>query len=439
MKSKLFFLGLIFFFGVIMVYANPERALTFDDLIACQRLKDPQFSPDGSRIAFAVQTMNEAENKSRTDIFLISPERQDLRQLTDGENSGSSPRWASDGRLAFLSSNQIWIQGVVDSVPKQLTNHYSGVAEFVWSPDGKYIAFASRVYPDCPNQECLKKRDEAQDSSKVKARVYDELLYRHWDEWWDHKRSHIFVLNVESGEFKDVTPGDFDAPPLALSSGFTFSPDSRDLVFTSNHAKLVAASTDNDVWMTPVEGGALELISTKCRDRDFDGNDSDPRFSPNGKYLAFLSMKRAGFESDKPDLFIKDMKRGKFKNLTADLDIRINSYQWMPDGKSILLQVDEEGRYPIKRLDIKTGKLTTLVRDGYNKSISISPDGNTFVYLHERTSMPFELYIGSTETGESQQLTYFNKDLLADVAMNDIEDFWFEGAEGAKVHGFIVK
>jgi dipeptidyl aminopeptidase/acylaminoacyl peptidase len=191
--------------------------------------------------------------------------------------------------------------------------------------------------------------------------------------------------------------------------------------------------------MTPVEGGALELISTKCRDRDFEGNDSDPRFSPDGKYLAFLSMKQAGFESDKPDLFIKDMKRGKFKNLTADLDIRINSYQWIPDGKSILLQVDEKGRYPIKRLDIKTGKLTTLVGDGYNKSISISPDGNSFAYLHERTSMPSELYIGSTETGESQQLTYINKDLLADVAMNDIEDFWFEGAEGAKVHGFIVK
>jgi len=439
MKSKLFFLGLIFFFGVIMVYANPERALTFDDLIACQRLKDPQFSPDGSRIAFAVQTINEAENKSRTDIFLISSEGQELRRLTDGERSCSSPRWSPDGRLAFLSSSQIWIQGVADSEPKQLTNHYSGVAEFVWSSDGKYIAFASRVYPDCPDQECIKKRDEVQDSSKVKARVYDELLYRHWDEWWDHKRSHLFVLNVESGEFKDVTPGDYDAPPLALSSGFTFSPDSKDLVFTGNHDKLVAASTDNDVWMTPVEGGALELISTKCRDRDFEGSDSDPRFSPDGKYLAFLSMKRAGFESDKPDLFIKDMKRGKFKNLTADLDIRINSYRWMPDGKSVLLQLDEEGRYPIKHLDIKTGKLTMLVRDGYNKSISISPDGNSFVYLHERTSMPFELYIGSTETGESQQLTYFNKNLLADVAMNDIEDFWFEGAEGAKVHGFIVK
>jgi len=439
MRFKTVMLVIIMIIGIVMGNAVEKRALTFDDLVSCKRLSDPQFSPDGNWIAFAVKTMDEAKNSSHTDIYIVSPDGETVRRFTDSENSCSSPQWSPDGRLTFLSASQIWIQGINDSDPKQLTAHHSGVDEFTWSPDGKYIAFASRVYPDCPDQEGLKKRDEAQDSSKVKARVYDELLYRHWDEWWDYKRSHIFVLNVESGEFKDVTPGDYDAPPISLSSGFTFSPDSRHLLFTSNHDKMVAASTNNDVWRVPVEGGDLELITTKCKDRNFKGNDSDPKFSPDGKYLTFLSMKRAGFEADKPDLFIKSINRGKFKNLTKDMDIRIDSYQWMPCGKSVLLRIDEEGRYRIKRLDIKSGKMTTLVRDGYNKSISISPDGNSFVYLHERTTMPFELYIGSTETGESQQLTYFNKNLLADVAMNDIEDFWFEGAESAKVHGFIVK
>jgi len=439
MRFKTAMLVIIMIIGIVMGNAVEKRALTFDDLVSCKRLSDPQFSPDGNWIAFAVKTMNEAKNNSHTDIYIVSPDGETLRKFTNQEKSCSSPRWSPDGRLTFLSSGQIWIQGVNDSDPKQLTTHHSGVEKFVWSPDGKCVAFASRVYPDCTDQDRIQKRDEEIEKSAVKVRVYEDLLYRHWNEWWDHKRSHLFVLNVESGEFNDVTPGNYDAPPISLSSGFTFSPDSRHLLFTSNHDNMVAASTNNDVWHVPVEGGELELITTKCKDRNFKGNDSDPQFSPDGKYLTFLSMKRAGFEADKPDLFIKNMNRGKFKNLTKDMDIRIDSYRWMPDGKSILLKIDEEGRYRIKRLDIKSGKMTSLINDGYNKNISISPDGKSFAYLHERTTMPFELYVGSTETGESRQLTKFNAELLADVDMNSIADFWFEGAEGAKVHGFIVK
>ncbi|MBU1064127.1 S9 family peptidase [bacterium] len=426
-------------FGVIMVNADGKRALTFDDLVACKRLKDPRISPDGQLIAFTVQTMNEPENNSRTDIYLVSNEGKDLRQFSHGEKSASSLRWSPDGRLAYLSGSQIWIHAVEDESPTQLTSHYTGVDEFIWSPDGQLIAFASRVYPDCADQTCTERRDKTAEDSAVKARVYDDLLYRHWDTWWDHKRSHLFVLNVKTGEFKDVTPGDYDVPPVSLSSGFAFSPDSKYLVFTSNHDKLVAVSTDNDVWMVPVDGGELELLSSKCKDRDFSGNDSDPQFSPDGRYLSFLSMNRAGFEADKPDLIVKDMKRGKFTNLTADKDIRIDSYRWLPDSKSLLLRVDEKARLKIKRLDMKSGQLVDLISEGNNRYISISGDGKQFAYLHERTTKPYELYIASTEDGTSYQLTHFNTELLADVDMNNLEEFWFKGANNDDVHGFIIK
>lgn len=419
--------------------AAEKRALSFDDLIACRRLKEPHFSPDGQWLAFTVQTMNEAENNSRSDIFLIKKDGSGLKQFTHQDKSSTSPRWAPDGRLGFISDNQIWLQGIDDPQPVQLTTHYSGVDEFVWSPDGKYIAFASRIYPDCPDQESTKKRDDELEHSKVKARVYTELLYRHWDTWWDHKRSHLFVLNVATGEFKDLTPGDDDVPPIALSSGLTFSPDSKYLVFTSNHAEMVAASTDNDLWQVSLEGGKPQLITTKSSDRDFSGNDSDPQFSPDGRYLAFLSMKRAGFENDEPDLFLKDLKSGKFINLTTDKDLRIDEYCWLPNSKALLLRIDEEARNRIKCLNIESGELKTLVHAGNNRNMTISPDGKTFAYLHERTTMPFELYIGKMESGESQQITNFNEQPLQAVEMNDIEDFWFTGAGGTKVHGFIVK
>ncbi|MGC9364262.1 MAG: prolyl oligopeptidase family serine peptidase [Fidelibacterota bacterium] len=420
-------------------FAGEKRALTFDDLIACQRLKDPQISPDGKQIAFTVQTMNEADNSSLTDIYLVSANGQDLRLFSDGETSASSPRWSPDGRLSFLSDGQIWIQGLTDDKPVQLTKHYSGVAEFVWSPDGQKIAFASRVYPDCADQACTEKRDNQKADSAVQARVYDELLYRHWDSWCDHKRSHIFILDVQTGDFQDVTPGDYDAPPIALAHGFTFSQDSKYLVYTSNHAKMVAISTDNDIWRVPVTGGAPELVTTKCKDRDFSGNDSDPQFSPDGRYLAFLSMKRAGFESDKPDLLIKDLKRGKFKNLTDDQDIRINAYRWLPDGKALLLVVDETARLKIKRLELKSGRLVDLVSTGCNRSISVSGDGQQFAYLHEQSTQPAEIYCASTVDGKARQLTHFNTELLAEVEMNEPEEFWFKGADQDDVHGFIVK
>lgn len=439
MHRRMILLMTILIVGSGAGFAGEKRALTFDDLIACQRLKDPQISPDGKQIAFAVQTMNEADNSSRTDIYLVSADGQNLRLFSDGETSASSPRWSPDGRLSFLSDGQIWIQGLTDDRPTPLTKHYSGVAEFVWSPDGKKIAFASRVYPDCADQACTEKRDNRKAESAVQARVYDELLYRHWDSWWDHKRSHIFILDVQTGDFIDVTPGDYDAPPIALSHGFAFSPDSKYLVYTSNHAKMVAISTDNDVWMVPVEGGTPELVTTKCKDRDFSGNDSDPQFSPDGRYLAFLSMKRAGFESDKPDLLIKDLKRGKFKNLTDDQDIRINAYRWLPDGKALLLVVDETARLKIKRLELKSGRLVDIVSTGCNRSISVSGDGQQVVYLHEQTTQPAELYCASTVDGKVRQLTHFNTELLAKVEMNEPEEFWFQGADQDDVHGFIVK
>ncbi|MDO9548382.1 MAG: S9 family peptidase [Candidatus Marinimicrobia bacterium] len=437
-KTTTVLLGCLIF-AVTMGNATEKRALTFDDLVACKRLKDPQMSPDGQMITFTVQTMNEAENNSRTEIYLITSDGKDLRRFTHDEKSASPPRWSPDGYLAFLSGNQIWIRQVTDENPTQLTSHYTGVDEFIWSPDGQLIAFASRVYPDCADQACIEQRDKIAEENAVKARVYDNLLYRHWDTWWDHKRSHLFVLNVKNGEFKDLTPGDYDVPPVSLSSGFAFSPDSKYLVFTSNHDKLVAASTDNDVWMVPVDGGELELLSTKCKDRNFSGNDSDPQFSPDGRYLSFLSMKQAGFEADKPDLIIKDLKRGKFTNLTADKDIRIDSYSWLPDSKSLLLRVDEKARLKIKRLNIKSGQLIDLVSEGNNRYISVSADGKQFAYLHERTTKPYELFLGSTEDGTSRQLTHFNTELLANVDMNDLEEFWFKGAKNDDVHGFIVK
>ncbi len=424
-------------------FAGEKFPLSFDDMMACKRIADPQFSPGGKYIAFTVTTVNESENSYHKDIWVVTSDGKDLRQFTTNNSSSFHPRWSPDGKkLCFLSNRsdavQIWIASMNGGEPYQITSLYTGINSFIWSKDGKKIAFSSNVYPDCKSQEQMEERDAKIDNSGVNVRVYEELFYRHWDTWWDHKRSHLFVLTLDSEEIIDVTPGDYDSPSAALGSGFIFSPDSKYLYFTSNHDKVIATSTNNDIWRVPVTGGDYELISTGWNERDFKGNDSSPQFSPDGKYLSFLSMKRAGFEADKKDLILKNIKTGEFENITADLDIAISSIQWLNE-KELICRIDEKGRYRIYSLNITNKKLKLLVKDGYNRNISISPDKKEMVYLHQTFTAPYEIFVASTKSGKSKQITFFNDELLSKVEMNSCEDFWFNGADNVKVHGFLIK
>jgi len=443
MRLKIFLVVLIMISATISAPAT-KRALTIDDMLACQRVVTPQYSPDGKWIAFALTTMNMTENKSRTELWRVGVDGTSLEQLTSHSTSSSSPVWSPDGKkLAFLSARsgkmQIWILPMDGGEPKQLTTHFTGVNDFIWSRDGKYIAFSSRVYPDNPDQKTAEERDKSAEQSLVKARIYDDLMFRHWDEWWDHKRSHLFVLNIQTHEFFDVTPGNFDAPSIALGEGYTFSPDSKELVFTSNHEPVIAVSTNNDIWSTPVSGGETTLITAPIKDRDFKGNDQQPKFSPDGKLLSFLSMKRAGFEADKKDIFLKNLKTGELVNLTEKYDIWITTYQWLPGSGSLVIEAEEEGRDRIFLLDIRSLTLKPIVSDGSNSVVTVSPDGKSIAYLHQTTMMPNEIFLTSIFDGKNRQLTNFNSELLADVDMNPIEDFRFVSKDNTQIHGFLIK
>jgi len=443
MRMKTYLVALIMISAAVSA-PTPKRALTIDDLLACQRLVTPQFSPDGKWIAFAVTSMNLTENKSHTELWRVGVDGTGLKQLTSHTASSSSPAWSPDGKkLAFLSARtgtmQIWILPMDGGEPEQLTTHFTGVNDFLWSSDGEHIAFSSRVYPDSPDQKTAEERDKSAEKSLVKARVYDDLMFRHWDEWWDHKRSHLFVLNVQTREFTDVTPGNFDAPPIALGEGYTFSPDSKELVFTSNHEPVVAVSTNNDIWSTPVSGGVTTLITASKKDRDFKGNDQQPKFSPDGKFLSFLSMKRTGFEADKKDLFLKNLKTDELVNLTDKSEISVSTYQWSPGSGNIIIEAEQEGRDRILLLDVRTLTFKPIVSDGSNSTVTVSPDGKTFAYLHQTTTMPNEVFITSVSDGKSKQLTNFNSELLADVDMNPIEDFRFVSKDNTQIHGLLIK
>ena len=440
---RMLFTALIGIGLMAQLSAAPRRAMTIDDLLACQRLSEPQFSPDGQWIAFTVAKVDEARNKIRKDVWLVRPDGQYLQPVTRHEQSSSSPCWSPDGKtLAYLSSqsgtSQVWLYDLASAGHRQLTDHHSGVESMNWSPDGRHLALASRVYPDAPDQESNRQRDQQIEANPVQARVYDELLFRHWDSWWDHKRSHIMIFELATGKLQDLTPGDYDVPPIALSEGYCFTPDGQQVIFTSNREAQVAKSTNNDIWAVPVGGGIVTLVSTPASGLTFKGNDSRPAFSPDGKYLAFLSMARPGYEADKTDLILKNWSTGNVENLTRDLDIQIDSYEWI-DASNILLVLDQEGRQRIHLLEITKRKLKRLTEEGYCKSVTPDRAGGRFAYLRQTMNQPDELWVASVKNSQARQITFFNKPLLEPVEMSPVEDFWFKGAGNQQVHGYIVR
>jgi len=248
LKSKF----LISLFIVIIIplssFAQTKRAITVDDLWAMKRIGSFSVSPDGKTIAYTLTSYTFEANKGNTDIYLVDVDGKNLRALKNSEKNESEPKFSPDGKtIAFARGGQIWQCNLDGSNEKQLTNIYTGASDFEWSPDGKKMLFVSSVYPECTTQDCNEQKDKTYEESKVKAEIFTDLMYRHWNDWRGHKRSHLFLLDVATGEFKDLTEGNKeDVPPPALGSSndFNFSYDGTEVAYSLNPEFTKATSTN---------------------------------------------------------------------------------------------------------------------------------------------------------------------------------------------------
>ncbi|MFZ3243663.1 MAG: S9 family peptidase [Candidatus Acidiferrales bacterium] len=436
----------VFMLALVCAAQSPKRAIQFDDLIAMHRISDPQISPDGKWIAYVVSTPDMAANHSVSNIWLVPATGGDERQITRG-GSDYRPRWSPDGqRIAFISSrdgaSQVYTMSIYGGEASRLTFVSTGADNEVWSPDGKWMAFISRVYPDCRDDACNKARDQAAEKDKVKAHIAERLLYRHWTDWADGKRSHLFVVATANGTPRDLTPGaDYDVPPFNLGApeAIAFSPDSAELCFTADTNKDEALSTNGDLFTVPVTGEAQPKRITANK-----GDDWGPAYSPDGKWIAYRAQMTPGYESDRWQLMIYNRATGEHVDLTPNFDFNVDSYIWSSDSRVIYFPAEYHAEMPIFGVTVSAGAAPDntpkrVIPEGFNGEITLSGDGKRLAFSRSSLTYPEEVFSANADGTDIRQITHQNGALLAPLDLPPADPFWFDGANGTKVEGLLIK
>src|SRR6266481_3480183 len=419
-----------------------KHAITFDDLIRMHRISEAQVSPDGKWVAYTVATPDMEANRNASNLWIVPTAGGETLQLTQSGHD-SSPVWSRDGKtIAFLSSrsgtSQVYLLSMEGGEAKQFTHLSTGADLVKWSRDGKTIAFTSSVYPDCKDDACNSARDAEKEKSKVKAHVYEQLLYRHWTHWFEGKRSHLFVVPAdESAAPRDLTAGaNYDIPPDERSGpgDINFSPDGKELCFTAVTDKVEAISTNGDLFIVPVAGGEARRITTQP---GFDGN---PVYSPDGKYIAYHAQLTAEYEADRWRVMLYDRQTGKIENLSETFDRSADGLAWSADSKTIYFTAEDETLQPVYSIPAcSCGLPTKVITEGFNTAISLSADGKTLIFERTSLTMPGEIFASSSDGSNVRQLTHQNEPILAALEMNAPETFWFDGAAATKVQAMLIR
>ena len=502
---RLLLLCLTFVTLALPVVGQAKHPFTFEDMMKLKRVGDPQVSPDGKWVIFSVVDVDLAANTKTPHIWIVPTTGGQEKEII-ADQDADRPRWAPDGkRFAFMSTkdggSQVWIAdfdgaaGVVGS-KHRLTDIPTEASGELWSPDGKNVLFTSDVFPECDGAtECNAKKVNEAEQSKVKAQVFDHLLYRHWNAYKEGKRSHIFVIGVPEGALCDpqkgtsvmgrnlcplipypidLTPGDYESPVFSLGGqdDYAFSPDGQEICYASNRDKNPAASTNNDLWIVPVNVGAGDspaqvLAKTKNITADNPASDTSPLYSPDGRYIAYRAQQRPGYESDRFRLMLYDRKTGESTPIQTLPGAWIETFAWAPDSSRIFyVETDDEAQQKGQKViwsndlgspgvqirNSQTGKsmgtisVNERVTRGYDDDLMLSRDGKTLLFTRMSIESPTEIYkivlpkkIDPYDLPKGGQVTHFNDTLLSQVDMSPLESFWFDGAHNDKVQGFLVK
>lgn len=446
---------------------DKRRPMKLDDLFRFKRVSDPQVSPDGKHVAYVVGSVDLAENKTTSSIWLAPVGKGEARQLTADGKKDRHPRFSPDGKHILFESNragssQLFLLSLDGGEAKQLTTISTGANDALWSRDGATIAFVSAVYPefsDKPFKESdalNKKKVEEAEKSPVKAKVFNRLFYRHWDSYVEDKRQHLFVMSLKggkAGEPRDVTPGDRDATPtsttFSIHDDYTFSPSGKYLLYTAPPEEDAAWSTNYDIWRVPVAGGKAE-----CLTKENKAADGTPKFSPDGKRLAYRAQKRPGYEADQWVLMVVECDEdGAFRGKPKALPIEesIDDFAWASvtndgaTGVGFAYTADSGGYRPLYWYAANGNNHPAYLdanKRGVCGSISVSADGKRLAFTRAKMDSPPEVFTDTFVTGKftlPKQISKANSRLLGSLNLPEPESVTVKGAGGAPMQMWILK
>lgn len=414
-------------------YRHP---ITFEDLAGIRRIGAPQISPDGKWIAYDGSTPDLAANTSKSAVYLVPSSGGESQRIAEG----SGPAWSPDGKgIAYIGKpasgpGQVYLYS--NGATRKVTDLQSGAGSVKWMPDGTGFLIVSDIYPECGvDPACIKDKTTAEEKKPTKARVITGLLFRHWKAWQDPTRTHIIYVPMSGGAARDLTPGAFDAPPFSVGGGdeFDVSPDGKELVYARDTSTRPEVSTNSDLFLAPIAGGDARRITSR------QGADTSPKYSPDGKRIAWRSQARAGYESDLWELWIYDRATGATRRLAPRFDNWINSLTWAPDSKSIYVTAPEKSKNAIYSVSLSDGSATLLWNDGSADGVAVRKDDRTLFFERSSLTRPVDIYALARGAAAATQITHDNDALMSTIALRPTEELWYTGADGTQVQALIVK
>ncbi|MBD3225376.1 MAG: prolyl oligopeptidase family serine peptidase [Caldithrix sp.] len=415
---------------------------TLETLYDITNISDPKISPDGKRIAFVATSYSLEKGQSNADIYIMDKAGNNLRKMTNDPSNDYHPRWSSDGRyLFFISSRnngtQAWHIPVFGGEAEQITNVSTGVANLHRLGEQNKIVFSSSVYPECgADDECNETISKGMQQGPVQAHMADNLLFRHWSAYRDGQRNHILLYNMQADTIVDLTPGSFDAP--SLWGTLDVSPDGRFICYESKKVENPETSTNNDLFLLDLKTGKTQNITES--NPAYDGK---PKFSLDGRFIAYQTQTIPGYESDLKRLATHEIATGKQVVHTHNFDNWVQTFQWSPDGQFIYFIAHEQAHFPLYRLDIQSGQWQKILDLKTIDAYDISPDGQWLVATRRTVDQPTEIFragnAGSHENKTAVRLTHFNEALKKRIDFRPAEEMWIDSPTGRKIHTFIIK
>jgi dipeptidyl aminopeptidase/acylaminoacyl peptidase len=423
--------------------AMAQRAMTFQDLVSIHRIGGPQISPDGKWLAYDVSTPDLKANKSFSAVYVMPSSGGTPKLISDATHQDNGPVWSPDGkRIAYASNrdggaHQVWLYDVAAGTSRKASDLAGGAGSMKWLPDGSGLIVVSDIYPDCGvDPACIKDKTAAEVAAPTKARVLTSLLYRHWKAWQEPARSHILYVPLNGGAVRDLTPGAFDAPPFSIGGGdeFDVSPDGKELVYARDTDDHPETSTNSDLFLASIAGGDARRITTRR------GSDSGPKYSPDGRWIAWRSQARAGYESDLFELWLYDRTNGKTQRIAPAFDDWVESIAWAPDSKSIFFTAPLRSKTAIYEAGINGDAPHLVYAAASADAVAVSRDGKLLYFDQSSLTHPADIYALTRIAGGARAvpLTHENDALFSALTLR-AEDYWYTGAENAKVQALIVK